>query len=195
MLLLWKMSSISTVTMAPTCEEKEKRVWSNSLISLSVSSTMWFNVSLALPGWLWAASWAGYDTTEGWTTGVQRWWLPRRYWPGNLPSYETVPYELPRRTCTRSQRTHPNRKKIYSRALQSGFWSYESSAPLTHHNAVGHEEHQPTEDMDHEEGHWQTTQVIILTAAEDIPMTCITTKSHFKRQDINSIVSNISFSI
>lgn len=43
---------------------------------------------------------------------------------------------------------------------------------LTHHNPIGHEEHHPTKDMNHEEGHRQTTQVIILTAAKDISVTC-----------------------
>ena len=49
---------------------------------------------------------------------------------------------------------------------------YYSSAPLTHHNTIGHEEHHPAEDMNHKEGYWQPAQVIILTAAKDIPMTC-----------------------
>lgn len=43
---------------------------------------------------------------------------------------------------------------------------------LTHHNPIGHEEHHPTKDMNHEEGHRQTTQVIIPTAAKDISVTC-----------------------
>lgn len=53
-----------------------------------------------------------------------------------------------------------------------------SSAPRTHHNTVGHEEHHPTEDMNHEEGYRQPAQVIIPTAAKDIPVTCNTAKSH-----------------
>lgn len=34
--------------------------------------------------------------------------------------------------------------------------------------------------MNHKERHWQTTQVIILTAAKDIPMTCYKAKSNDK---------------
>lgn len=49
---------------------------------------------------------------------------------------------------------------------------YHLFASLTHHNAIGHEKHQPTEDMNHKEGDGQPAQVIILTAAKDIPMTC-----------------------
>lgn len=56
--------------------------------------------------------------------------------------------------------------------------SYYLSAPLTHHNTIGHEEHHPAKDMNHKEGYWQTAQVIILTAAKDIPMTCKRAKSH-----------------
>lgn len=53
--------------------------------------------------------------------------------------------------------------------LRGGSWGRQT---LTHHNPIGHEEHHPSEDMDHEEGHRQTTQVIVPTAAEDISVTC-----------------------
>lgn len=45
------------------------------------------------------------------------------------------------------------------------------SAPMTHHYTIGHEENHPTKDMNCKEGYWLSTQVIILTTAEDIPMT------------------------
>lgn len=48
----------------------------------------------------------------------------------------------------------------------------------THHNTIGHEEDHPTEDMNHKEGHRQSTQVIILTAAEDIPVAWNKAKCH-----------------
>lgn len=43
---------------------------------------------------------------------------------------------------------------------------------LTHHNTIGHKEDHPSKDMNHKEGHWQPTQVIILTATKDIAMAC-----------------------
>lgn len=43
---------------------------------------------------------------------------------------------------------------------------------LTHHNTIGHKEDHPSKDMNHKEGHWQLTQVIILTATKDIAMAC-----------------------
>ena len=49
--------------------------------------------------------------------------------------------------------------------------SYDSSAALTHHNTIGHKEHHPAKNMNHEEGYWQPAQVIIPTAAKDIPVT------------------------
>lgn len=49
---------------------------------------------------------------------------------------------------------------------------YYLSSPLTHHNTIGHEENHSTKDMNHKEGHWEPTQVIILTAAKDIPVAC-----------------------
>lgn len=49
---------------------------------------------------------------------------------------------------------------------------------LTHHNAISHEEHHPTKDVDHEERHWQSTQVIILTTAKEIPVTCFRAQHH-----------------
>lgn len=48
----------------------------------------------------------------------------------------------------------------------------------THHNTISHEEDHPTEDMNHKEGHRQSTQVIILTAAEDIPVAWNGAKCH-----------------
>lgn len=49
--------------------------------------------------------------------------------------------------------------------------SYYLSAALTHHNTIGHKEHHPAKNMNHKEGYWQPAQVIILTAAKDIPVT------------------------
>lgn len=49
---------------------------------------------------------------------------------------------------------------------------YHVTELLTHHYTIGHEEHHPSKDMNHKEGHWQPTQVIILTAAKDIAVAC-----------------------
>lgn len=51
-------------------------------------------------------------------------------------------------------------------------------APMTHHNTISHEEHHPTKDMNCKKGYWQPAQVIILTTAKDILMTCNRGKSH-----------------
>lgn len=126
-----------------------------------------------LPGWTWAVSQAGSGTREEWTAGVQQWSLPKIYWPGNLLSCGAGIWALLPRRCRRSPRTPPEKDSgsylfnAHGRSFTDGGFR-----PLTHHNPIGHEEHHPTKDMNHEEGHGQTAQVIILTAAEDISVTC-----------------------
>lgn len=95
---------------------------------------------MALPGWTWAASQAGNDMREGWTAGVQRWWQPRRHWPGNLLSYEAVASASSQRRCTRSRRTLPknNRDKTKGPLKCATFIKFHAKHDLqsAHHRVV-----------------------------------------------------------
>lgn len=62
--------------------------------------------------------------------------------------------------------------KFFGRMSSAICEFYHVTALLTHHYTIGHEEHHPSKDMNHKEGHWQPTQVIILTAAKDIAVAC-----------------------